>query len=266
MGGKWSRHEKSLSLSHISDSINEVAFPDYYIDNVVVTDEDIMLASRPWKILISGENTLPYLTFKAVKSKTFKYTSSLAWFYSAFYGELFKISPDTEFKFVFADLGKQYKENLVNGLIESLLIAKNDRDVLHRALFKTVKNKSKGVRISRLDYVMMGEALFWAFELVIGSGFEDERLSWIRIYSHMLSVILPMVPEYRCRSMKATNNSGDGIIPLMKISAMNSSQGKIFPMETVAGTLAEEVVVEVEDITNIPLRVLLFSPLRLVQQ
>eukprot|EP01041_Mallomonas_annulata_P014720 gene14720-31293_t len=235
MGGNWSRYEKSLSLSLISDSINEIAFPDYYIDNVVVTDDDIRLASRPWKILISGENTLPYLTLKAVKSRTFQYTSSLTWFYSAFYGRLFELSPDTELKFALADLGKQYKGNLVGGLIASMLIAKNDPDILHRALFKAVNNHGNGIKMSRSDYVMMGEALFWAFELVIGPAFEEEKLAWIRIYSHMLSVILPIVPEYECKSIRATiksKTSGNIIIPLKKISAMESSHRKVYPTQT----------------------------------
>jgi len=85
---------------------------------------------------------------------------------------------------------------LLAGVISSALTHLSDTDRLKTRLLGMVKaHNGKGVKSSY--YGCMGDALVWALETVIGDEFSIEcKLSWHRVYSYLLSIILPEVVKY----------------------------------------------------------------------
>eukprot|EP01041_Mallomonas_annulata_P015495 gene15495-32759_t len=185
MGGRFSAQEKMIN-DNIFFSRNQL--PDYYIENVLLTEDDVRLASQSWQILISGENTLPFLALRSKNSEHFKYTSSLTWFYDVFYQRFFGLCPDA--KPMFAFVKRESQENLMAELISSILQSSEEADEIQQKILQTSRKYGKGIKMSNTHYIFMGEALLWSLDLVIGSSFDDFRLAWVRIYSNMLATVI----------------------------------------------------------------------------
>mmetsp|Transcript_35925 Transcript_35925/g.36609 ORF Transcript_35925/g.36609 Transcript_35925/m.36609 type:complete len:360 (+) Transcript_35925:93-1172(+) len=169
--------------------------PKYLVKDAIVTDEHIQLAKSSWVMIMSGENTEPFIIRKAVsKSDSFPYTSSLTWFYDAFYNKFFELCPDTKAMFERVSMVKQGR--LIAGVISSALESFNDTEKLKKRLVSnTVNHNGRGIKSEH--YAKMGEALVSTLEMIIGPKFDSAtKKAWYRIYSYMLNIILPVSVEY----------------------------------------------------------------------
>ena len=168
------------------------ACPSYFIDDVVINNSDIALTTNSWNILMSGEQTIPFKRNSALEN--FNYATSLSWFFDIFYEKFFSLCPETRPMFTHVSIVSQGK--LLAGVISSSLAYLTESDRLKARLSSMVKaHNQKGVKA--LYYGCMGEALVWALGTVIGEEFTYEcRLSWYRVYSYLLGIILPDVVKY----------------------------------------------------------------------
>eukprot|EP01036_Dinobryon_divergens_P040419 gene40419-53434_t len=73
-----------------ADELTQLMMPPYYIQNVVVTDNDILLGRASWKKVAEG-NSEAYLAIK--DTPDFEASSCLTWFYDSFYKRLFDVNP-----------------------------------------------------------------------------------------------------------------------------------------------------------------------------
>lgn len=182
--------------------------PDFYVQNVSVTDDDIFLAKSSWDLIMSAEETVPFKERVSKKSENgFNYTSTLTWFYDAFYNQFFEICPDA--KPLFHKVSMVSQGRLIAAVITSALNSFKEPSKLKEKLSENTK-RHNGKGIKSEWYSKMGEALIWALEHVIGDLFDEPtKQAWNRIYSFMLSIILPLsveheVVESRSASTKTT--------------------------------------------------------------
>jgi len=170
----------------------QLAFPTYYVDNVVINHQDVSLTTNSWNILMNGGPTIPFT--RNSQHHDFNYSTSLSWFFDIFYERFFDLCPETRLMFAHVSIVSQGK--LLAGVISSSLTHLSDTDRLKTRLLGMVKaHNGKGVKASY--YGCMGDALVWALETVIGEDFSSQcKLSWYRVYSYLLSIILPEVVKY----------------------------------------------------------------------
>eukprot|EP01041_Mallomonas_annulata_P000954 gene954-1850_t len=188
------------------------AYPDYFIENPIVTKRDVHLAATSWAYLMAHEKTAPFLDRKAVDADSFEFASSLTWFYDAFYGRLFELSPESEL--VFAHISMVAQGKLIAALVMSSLDSAACPIKASERLTKIV-SKFSHHGLQAQHYSDMGEALFWALELVIGPHFDSPtKLAWIRLYSHILSIILPIAVTFDMKTISKTKQK----MNLLKIS------------------------------------------------
>jgi len=170
----------------------EEQFPSYYVRGVEITVSDIEVTKSSWALIMSGVDTNPFL--EAKKNPNFQYSSLLTWFFDSFYERFFVLSPEA--RPMFAHISISAQGRLLAGVISSALGLLRNKDQLHsRLAAMTLKHSLKGVKASQ--YGTMGAALIWAMELVLGDLFTDEvSTAWIRVYSLLLSVIVPIAVKY----------------------------------------------------------------------
>ena len=195
-------------LSPLELTINQ-QFPSYYIRDVEITSADIEITKTSWGLIMSGVETKPFHVAKL--DPNFKHSSLLTWFFDSFYERFFVLSPEA--RPMFAHISISAQGRLLAGVISSALGLLRNKDQLHKRLeAMTLKHSMKGVKASQ--YGTMGAALVWAMELVLGELFtEAVSTAWLRVYSLLLSVIVPVAVGYefeQTRSMASQDRSSMG--------------------------------------------------------
>eukprot|EP00607_Mallomonas_marina_P001323 CAMPEP_0182438528 /NCGR_PEP_ID=MMETSP1167-20130531/85837_1 /TAXON_ID=2988 /ORGANISM="Mallomonas Sp, Strain CCMP3275" /LENGTH=300 /DNA_ID=CAMNT_0024631939 /DNA_START=240 /DNA_END=1142 /DNA_ORIENTATION=+ len=175
---------------------------------------------------MSGENTEPFLQRQksAADLNDFPYSSSLTWFYDAFYDKFFELCPETKVMFERVSMIKQGR--LIAGVISSALDSFANPEKLKKRLVSNTKNHN-GKGIKSEHYVNMGEALVSTLEMIIGPLFDAAtKDAWYRIYSYMLNIILPVSVEYEVeekRKQSGKSQSGKYSISSVKEFICGSS-------------------------------------------
>lgn len=169
----------------------------YYIQNAQVTAEDASRARKSWE-LISKDSGKKFSSLKGTEG--FMHLSALSWFYEAFYARLFDVHPACRplFKGNMQVQGKALM-HMIGGALSLL----DNLSELVGALQKLAKgHNTKGV--SAVQYGIVGEVLLWTFDQVLGPEFDEAtKLSWVKIYSVMLSVIIPVAIKEEMKSLEA---------------------------------------------------------------
>jgi len=186
--------------------------PEYYTD-VRLNEDDIRLAKIAWGIIMSPGSSAPFQKLKSEDSVNFKHRTSIAWFYDEFSTKFFKLCPQAS-SYANADIVIHGK--LVAGLITTVLKYVDDPENLRHQLANNATIYShKGVKSDH--YSSMGTALFESLELVIGksnsegpSFDEPTKNAWIKVYSSMLDIMLPVAVQYEID--QETNNSNSNSI------------------------------------------------------
>lgn len=188
----------------VDDRLHDVQ-PEYYIQNVIITDDDISKANASWDIIMSSKETIPFMERVAKRNDdTFNYTSVLTWFYDVFYNRFFEICPDAQPLFHHVSMVNQGR--LIAGVISSALYSlKNPTKLKDKLTENTRRHNGKGIKSEW--YTKMGEALIWALGHVIGDLFDEAtNMAWRKIYSFMLSIILPLAVEYEVEEHHSTSS------------------------------------------------------------
>jgi len=224
---KWYTNDSRSSYQcELDDHLHHVQ-PEYYVQNVVVTDNDISLAKSSWDIIMSAKETTPFSERLAKKSENaFNYTSVLTWFYDVFYSRFFEICPDAQPLFHSVSMVSQGR--LIAGVISSALHSLKDPVKLKEKLTdNTIKHNGKGIKSEW--YSKMGEALIWALGHVIGGPFDEPTtLAWQRIYSFMLSIILPLAVEYEVAEKHASSKISSTKTSSSQGSSKHESKSSFF--------------------------------------
>eukprot|EP01041_Mallomonas_annulata_P008037 gene8037-16473_t len=183
----------------IEEYIDSIILP-YYVKNVELTKDDIDHSARVWRLLMSFDNTTPYLERKSKDPETFTYASTLTWFYDQFYKKFFELCPEAAIFFVHVTLTAQGR--LIGGLITSALDSFKARERI-KARLERLANAHNQTGIKPIHYCYMGEALLWALELVVGDPFDNNaKLSWGRLYSYLLNIMLPIAITHELKEME----------------------------------------------------------------
>ena len=190
-GGTKPSHTNSVLNAAHSKLLRVI--PRVYVQDVVIIDDDISFVNLSWDMVMSQHSTAPF-RLKA-KEIGFNYTSVLTWFYDALYNRFFELCPEA--KPLFHRVSMVNQGRLIAGVISSAIYSLKQRQKLVDKLSKnTEAHSGKGIKSEW--YSKMGEALIWALEEVIGDPFDAAtRLAWERVYSFMLSIILPIAVKVR---------------------------------------------------------------------
>ena len=110
----------------------------------------------------------------------------------SFYGRLFEVYPSVKPKF---KKSVHVQGRALTGMITAALSILHLPEELVPTLQKlAVVHTVRGIVAT--EYGVVGECLLWTFNLTLGDEFTEEaKIAWIRIYSFMISVMIPTALE-----------------------------------------------------------------------
>ena len=141
---------------------------------------------------------------KRKSDPTFQSLSCLSWFYETFYDRLFDIHPSCRslFKQNMIAQGKA----LVNMISACLTLLEKPTDLVKALVDLAKLHTTRGVMANQ--YGLVGECLLWTFDYCLQEEFTtDAKIAWVRIYSLMLSVIIPAAVEEEKKLTRIQNIS-----------------------------------------------------------
>lgn len=194
-----------LSARQIAGTQHEILMlmmPVYYIRDCVVTPEDIEAVKVGWNLIIK-DNTEPYKELK--KNKNCEYSSCISWFYSLFYDRLFNVHPACKPLFTSGIVGQgKFLVKMISMTLSQLGDPTHFKQMMEKL---AMRHCERGVRA--VEFGIVGEVLFFCLMTVTGNEFSREvEHSWKKIYSVMLTHIIPLVIEYeRTGVVKRDENS-----------------------------------------------------------
>jgi hemoglobin-like flavoprotein len=161
----------------------------YYIKDAVVTPEDAVRAKKSWSY-ITDDTGDKYLSSKDAPG--FESSSCIEWFYDTFYKRLFDVHPAARPLFK-NDMKVQGRA--LTHMISASLGLLDKLPTLVETLEKLARSHTKKGVIA-VQYGVVGEVLLWTFSQCLGNQFDAEmNVSWVKIYSVMLKVIIPVAIE-----------------------------------------------------------------------
>ena len=215
------------AMEQTHEELTELMMPPYYIRNVVVTDIDINVARAAWRQIIDGSSKV-FISFK--QSLGIETSSCLTWFYDCFYNRLFDVNPSARPLF---KTNIQSQGRVLMGIISTALNQLRDPDSFTAMLINLAHvHSQRGVR--GMQYGIIGDVLFWTLKHCLGEAY-DEKTShaWIKIFSYMLKIIVPVavadeileIKAFKKASFSLKSNSSDKIetktIPKISSSPSN---------------------------------------------
>jgi hemoglobin-like flavoprotein len=146
-----------------------------------------------------------YQPYSTTQSTNLLYEQLVA-FYEAFYERLFNVSPVSRTLFK-NDMSVQGKM-LVKVISSSLGVATDIEKFRGTMASLAERHFTYGVRA--IDYGVVGDVLFFALADVIGQEFTSKhRTAWRRVYSKMLTVIIPTAVTLEMAAAKKKKDGGD---------------------------------------------------------
>lgn len=190
----------SISPEQSYEDIFSAVAPLYYTTDPV-TVEDLVSCQMTWNHIIN--NTAP--KYAEVKSdKDFTHVSCISWFYTVFYNRLFDIHPVCKHLFT---RGIQSQGKFLVKMITMALSQATDA-VKFKALMEDLAHKHCQWGVRAIEYGIVGDVLFYSLHAVLGDAYTNAvEQSWCRVYSTMLSLILPVVIRYERESIPKQRNT-----------------------------------------------------------
>jgi hemoglobin-like flavoprotein len=174
------------------EAIVSIMMPVYFINNAVVTPADITNATSSWDLIIN--DTSPQFRKNKEKDPGFTHLSCVSWFFSNFYARLFDVNPLCKPLF---KTGLQSQGKFLIKMVSLTLSQLGDQTQFAKTMKElTIRHSEKGVKA--IEYGVVGDVLFWCIKTCIGpEAFTAAvELSWVKIYSKMLQVIVPVAVRY----------------------------------------------------------------------
>jgi len=196
MGGFSSKSGQVVNLKKSEEEVVKLMFPVYYCDDMLTTEENI-LVERAWNLILT-DGALGY-RLKAERPD-FAHTTSIAYFYELFYNRLFDVHPGA--RDLFKDIQSQGK--FLVKMISLGLSEKVDQKKYTDTLTKLAEiHNERGVKA--VEYGIVGEVLFWTLRAILGPQEYSNELNgaWVKIYSRMLRVMVPIAIAYELKDGSA---------------------------------------------------------------
>ena len=186
---------QSQSAALQEDECLENSIPSYYVKNPVFDQTEIDAAASAWRIIVNGIETTPFIE-KKTNEIDFYHPSTSTWFYEIFYDTFFLRCP--EVVPLFSNVGKVSRGKLIAAVLSlALEVLENPEKV--RQNLSELAHRHNIIGVEPFYYGIMGDALFNALQEVLGPSFDElTRRSWIKLYSYMLSIILPIAVQHKC--------------------------------------------------------------------
>eukprot|EP01041_Mallomonas_annulata_P015294 gene15294-32395_t len=168
------------------------ATPRYYIQNVVLTDDDIHITMRIWsritKTSDDSEDREGFNNFDC-------YQQSLSLqFFNAFYNHILILSTEGKFP-LRTRISRETTDVIIDRFLSSSFkCIRNLSQNLEIVGARINENYSLGIKSTH--YGPMGEALLWALKVVLGNEYDDNmNTAWTRLYSYLLNITLVKAAE-----------------------------------------------------------------------
>lgn len=174
--------------------------PLYYTTDAV-TVEDLVACQMTWNHIIN--NTAP--KYSEVKSSNeFTHVSCISWFYTVFYNRLFDVHPVCKHLFT---RGIQSQGKFLVKMITMALSQATNAEKF-KALMENLAMTHCQWGVRAIEYGIVGDVLFYSLHAVLGEAYTSAvEQSWCRVYSTMLSLILPVVIRYERESIPKQRNT-----------------------------------------------------------
>ncbi len=175
-----------------------LVMPLYYTTDPV-EEEDITRGRISWNLIV--DDTSPEFLLKKGTPECSD-ISALSWFFTIFYNRLFDVHPSCRplFKNNIQTQGKALAK-----IITFLLHPHNDPQKLQDNLVDLAIRHVTIYHVKAHEYGILGEVLLYSICKVVGiSAFDADTLtSWIRIYSMVITVIVPFHVKAELAQLKS---------------------------------------------------------------
>lgn len=190
---------KTGKLQKTAEDIVKLMMPVYYCTESLTRDEHASAAAT-WQMILN--NTAPEFLKQRKENTEFRrrFTTSIMYFSHCFYARLFDIHPMA--KELFKDMKSQGK--FLVKMISLSLSEMSDADKFEKTLMKLAEiHNDRGVKA--VEYGVVGEVLLHAIKKCIGpdSFTPQVHLAWVKIYSRMLSTMVPVAVAHELRDGSA---------------------------------------------------------------
>jgi hemoglobin-like flavoprotein len=202
----------------------------YFIQDAVVTEEDILLARSNWNMIVG--DTSPAYKHAKDTIPNFEPASCVSWFYTIFYERLFNVHPMCQPLFTTGLVGQgKFLVKMMSITLSQL----GDQSKFCTTMEGLAKSHcERGVR--GVEFGIVGDVLFYSLMKTLGDEFTIEaEYSWKKIYSVMLRIIVPL-----CISYERT-----GVLPTVELSSQsNSKSASAMNTSATKNTVASNQVME----------------------
>uniref|UniRef100_A0A7S0SYC4 Globin domain-containing protein n=1 Tax=Chromulina nebulosa TaxID=96789 RepID=A0A7S0SYC4_9STRA len=178
-----------------ADIVN-LMLPVYYTSDPV-TKLDITNARASWSMII--DDTSPeYLRLK--DTPDFNYSSCVMFYYDTFYARFFDVHPMSRAMF---KSGLKTQGKFLVKMITLCLGEIDDADsskFVNTLVNLTESHNARGVK--SIEYGIVGEVLFFTLKHCLGVSIytKDIHEAWVRIFSRMLTVIVPVAVSFEIKT------------------------------------------------------------------
>ena len=183
-----------------NNEIVAIMMPVYYVEETV-SPEDLKLASASWQMIIN--DTSPEFKRKRTTDPDFTQPSCISWFFNSFYTRLFDVHP------LCRPMFKNGLQTQGKFLIQMVSLCLNQLTGNQEGFEKTMtdlttRHCERGIKA--IEYGVVGDVLFWCIQLCVGREVFTERTqaAWVRIYSVMLRIIVPVAVLHERRGEYAS--------------------------------------------------------------
>lgn len=186
-------------LAKTETEIVRLMMPVYYNDEPIV-EEELEAAQNSWRLILS--NTSPeYLQARKTDIHfADRFPTCIMYFYNSFYDRLFDMHPLA--RGLFKDMRSQGR--FLVKMISLAFSESSDPEKYNRTLIRLAEiHNERGVKA--VEYGVVGEVLFWSIRLCVGASVYtyDVHQAWVKIYSHMLKVMVPLAVAYELKDSSA---------------------------------------------------------------
>ena len=181
------------SLGSTHEEKMKALLPDYYVEGIVITADEVELARRSWQMVV--DDTSPEFCRLKSRPEGFEYRTCKHWFYDQF-SVLSAESGRVPSQLYHAT--QPLKEKAISGMVEVLLsiYINQTADERHHSLreLAIVHANVRGVRC--YQYALVGDMYMKTLQFCLGSGYTaGVELAWQRIFSVTFEVLLPYALE-----------------------------------------------------------------------